>query len=61
MKKLIPRFWFTSIIVVVLTMEFMWIGTVLSENSTGKISPVTQFLFPVLFVLGTVSHFRRNK
>lgn len=61
MKKFIVCFWFTSIIVVVLVMEFMWFSIVASGNGTGKSSPATVFLFPVLLVVGTVSHFRRNK
>lgn len=64
MKKFIVRFWFTSIIIVVLTMEFVWIDVIILGNGTGKSSLVTQFLFPVLFVVGLISHFHsrfRNK
>ena len=57
MKKLVVRFWFSCIIVIVLTLEFMWFGLVTSGNGTGKSSPATVLLFPVLFVIGTISHF----
>ena len=63
LKKFIPRFWFTSIIVVVVTMELLWVGLFSYGNgdATGP-SPVTLLLFPVLLVVGIISHVRfRNK
>ena len=63
MKKFIVRFWFACIIIVVLTMEIAWVLLVSSGNNAAGSSLVTQFLFPVLFVLGTISHVlaRRNQ
>jgi len=56
--SLIARLWFTSIIAVVILTELMWIGLVISGNGTGESSLVTVFLFPVLFTIGIISHFR---
>ena len=57
MKKLVARFWFSCIIVVVLTLEVAWILLVTSGNNNAGSSLTTRFLFPVLFLVGTISHF----
>lgn len=57
MKKLIARFWLISIIIVVLTMEFVWVSVTIPENGTDKSSWTLPSLFFALFIIGAISQF----
>lgn len=58
MKNLIARFWFTAIIAAVLPLELLWVLQVTFGVHPGPPTLATVLLFPVLFVVGTVIHFR---
>lgn len=69
MKTFAIRFYLVSIIAAVFVIEFWWVFLMTSygipdqtfEPEKAGASLVTQLLFPVLLVIGTVSHFRNRK
>jgi peptidoglycan biosynthesis protein MviN/MurJ (putative lipid II flippase) len=69
MKKFAVGFYLVSIATAMLLIEFLWVTLMtfyeapdhtFQPEKAGS-SLVTQLLFPVLLVIGTVSHFRSRK
>ncbi len=69
MKTFVVRFYLVSIAAAVLVIEFWWVALMAFygvpdhtfQPEKAGASLVTQLLFPVLLVIGTVSHFRSRK
>jgi hypothetical protein len=58
MKKFVTRFYLVSVLAVVLVTELAWAAFMsIGHNNQGS-SLVTRLLFPVLFLVGTIHHFR---
>lgn len=60
MKKFVARLWVTGIVAVVILIELTWILLVITANDIRHFSHVTTFFFPVLFIIGIISHFRNK-
>lgn len=58
MQKFVARLWVTGIVAVVILIQLTWILLVMTANDIRHFSHVTVFLFPVLFIIGIISHFR---
>lgn len=69
MKTFAVRFYLVSIAIAIPVIEFAWLSTMSSygipeqtfQPEKAGSSLVTQLLFPVLFVIGTISHFLSRK
>jgi hypothetical protein len=58
MKKFVARFYLVSVLAVVLVTELLWVAFVCTGHENRGSSLTTRLLFPVLFLVGTVQHFR---
>jgi hypothetical protein len=58
MKKFVARFYLVSVLAVVLVTELAWALLLSFGNNNEGSSLVTRLLFPVLFLVGTLHHFR---
>ena len=59
MKRFVARFYLVSVLAVVLVTELGWADLmVLTPQNNQGLPLVTRLLFPVLFLVGTVHHFR---
>ncbi len=69
MKTFVARFYLVSIATAMLLIEFFWLSLMSSygipehtfQPEKAGASLVTQLLFPVLLVIGTISHFYSRK
>ena len=58
MKKFVARFYLVSALVAVLVTELLWVAFICTGHDDRGSSLTTRLLFPVLFLVGTVQHFR---
>jgi len=58
MKRFVARFYLVSVLAVILVTELAWAALMSAGHNNQGSSLVTRLLFPVLFVVGTVHHFR---
>lgn len=58
MKGFVARFYLVTVLGVVLVTELYWAVLISTGHNNQGSSLVTQLLFPVLLVFGTIHHFR---
>ncbi len=58
MKKFVARFYLVSALAAVLVTELLWVVFISTGHENRGSSLTTRLLFPVLFLVGTVQHFR---
>jgi len=58
MKGFVARFYLVTVLAGVLVTELAWAVLISTGHNNQGSSLVTRLLFPVLFLVGTVNHFR---